>query len=160
LRKEHRRAAFASGNAQVDEQLAKNALQQQSKRLSTSKVLLDAAGAIVGYYTLATGQVDFSDLPFEQAKRLPKRSLPVAILARLGVAATAQGRGLGSILVAQALRDCHDAGTTFAFIAVIVDCVDVAAKRFYEQFDFAELPGHPMRLFLSAAKLEAMMTSA
>jgi hypothetical protein len=56
------------------------------------------------------------------------------------------------------LRDCHEAGDTFPFIAVILDCIDDQAKAFYQHFDFAELPGHPYRLFLSAAQLEAMMT--
>jgi len=40
---------------------------------------------------------------------------------------------------------------------VILDCVDDAAKAFYQRHDFRELPGHPYRLFLSAQQLEAMM---
>lgn len=63
-------------------------------------------------------------------------------------------------LLAQALRDCHDAGQTFAFVAVLLDCIDDKAKAFYQRFDFAELPGHPYRLFLTAAQLEAMMSGA
>ena len=70
------------------------------------------------------------------------------------------GVGAGRSLLAQALRDCYDAGRTFAFIAVILDCIDDAAKAFYRHFDFAELPGHPYRLFLTAARLEAMMTGS
>jgi GNAT superfamily N-acetyltransferase len=83
--------------------------------------------------------------------------LPVAILAWLGVRAESQGQGLGRLLLAQALRDCFDAGRTFAFVAVILDCVDDTAKAFYRRFDFQELPGHPYRLFLSTKRLEAMM---
>ena len=37
---------------------------------------------IVGYYTLATGQIDFGDLPAQVAKKLPRRILPAAILSR------------------------------------------------------------------------------
>jgi GNAT superfamily N-acetyltransferase len=121
--------------------------------------LLDADGAVSGYYTLATGQVDFSELPADIIRRLPRRHLPVAILAWLGVDRNYHGQGLGRLLLAQALRDCHDAGRTFAFIAVILDCVDEAAKSFYKRFDFREVPGHPFRLFLSAQQLEAMMQS-
>jgi GNAT superfamily N-acetyltransferase len=114
-------------------------------------------GAIAGYYTLATGQVDFGDLPLDLAKRLPRRLLPVAILAWLGVSRDRQVRGLGRLLLAQALSDCHEAGKTFAFIAVILDCVNDEAKAFYQKWDFLELPGHPYRLFLSAAQLDLMM---
>jgi GNAT superfamily N-acetyltransferase len=160
LGKSHPRRAFASGQLLVDDWLATKALQNQDKHLSVTKVLLDEAGTVAGYYTLATGQVDFGDLPAEVAKKLPRRTLPVAVLAWLGVAAERQGQGLGRTLLAQALRDCHDAGRTFAFIAVILDCIDDAAKAFYRHFDFAELPGHPYRLFLAAARLEAMMADS
>jgi GNAT superfamily N-acetyltransferase len=157
LRREHPRKKFASGQEQVDDWLATKALQNQDKHLSVTKVLLDEAGSIAGYYTLATTQIDFGDLPPDLARRLPKRLLPAAVLAWLGVGAERHGRGLGRMLLAQALRDCYDAGQTFAFVAVILDCIDDAAKAFYLHFDFAELIGHPYRLFLSADKLAAMM---
>lgn len=157
LGKKHRRKGFASGQIKVDDWIATKALQQQEKRLSSTKVLLDEGGALAGYYTLATGQVDFGDLPLELSRKLPHRALPVAVLAWLGVATSHQGRGLGSRLLAQALADCCAAGEAFPFVAVVLDCVDAAAKRFYASFDFAELPGHPLRLFLSARRLELMI---
>ena len=83
LRREHPRRQFQSGDHDVDDWLATKALQNQEKRLSVTKVLLDETGAIAGYYTLATGQVDFAELPAEATKRLPRRLLPVAVLAWL-----------------------------------------------------------------------------
>ena len=79
LVKAHPRKAFASGQADVDDWLKTKALQHQDKHLSVTKVLLDDAGAIAGYFTLATGRVDFGDLPADVAKKLPKRILPIAI---------------------------------------------------------------------------------
>jgi GNAT superfamily N-acetyltransferase len=157
LVREHPRRAFRCGEEKIDDWLATKALQHQDKHLSVSKVLLDTSGAIAGYYTLATGQVDFSELPADVAKGLPRRLLPVAVLAWLGVSTTHQGQGLGRLLLAQALRDCYEAGQTFAFVAVILDAINDAAKAFYQHWDFAELPGHPHRLFLSAKQLEALM---
>ena len=157
LRREHPRRKFRSGQSQVDDWLATKAFQHQEKHLSVTRVLLGDVGALAGYYTLATGQVDFSELPADIIRRLPRRQLPVAVLAWLGVDQGFQGRGLGGLLLAQALRDCYDAGRTFSFIAVILDCLDDAAKAFYQRFDFQELPGHPYRLFLSAGQLDAMM---
>ena len=134
---------------QVDDWLATKALQHQNKRLSVTKALCVETGAIAGYFTLATGQVDFGDLPVDLAKSLPRRHSPVAILAWLGVVAERQGQGLGRLLLAQALNDCHEASKTFAFIAVILDCVNDASKAFYQKWDFQELPGQPYRLFRS-----------
>jgi GNAT superfamily N-acetyltransferase len=134
-------------------------LQHQDKRLSATKVLIDQDRAVAGFYTLATGQVDFGDLHSDLAKKLPRRALPVAILAWLGVSVTLQGQRLGNLLLAQALRDCYEAGQTFAFVAVILDCVDDRARAFYQRWDFAQLPGNPYRLFLSSQTLTAMMAS-
>ena len=125
-----------------------------------TNVLLDAEGAIAGYYTLAAGQVDFGDLPVEVVRHLPRRMLPVSILAWLGINAPHQGKGLGRRLLAQALRDCYEAGKTIAFVAVVLDCVSDAAKAFYQQWEFEELPGRPYRPFLSAKRLETMMANA
>jgi GNAT superfamily N-acetyltransferase len=157
LRRGHPRRAFRCGEQQVEDWLASKALQNQEKHLSTTKVLLDDTGAIAGYYTLATGQVDFNDLPADVTKNLPRRFLPVAVLAWLGVSSDRQGQGLGRRLLASALRDCHEAGKTFAFIAVVLDCLNDAAKAFYRQWDFEEVPGHPHRLFLRTRQLDAMM---
>jgi GNAT superfamily N-acetyltransferase len=157
LRREHRRKQFRCGQVAVDDWLATKALQNQQKHLSSTKVLLNAADEIAGYYTLAMGQVDFGDLPAEICKRLPKRFLPVAVLAWLGVHDDFHGQGLGKLLLAQALADCYHAGQSFAFVAVLLDCIDETAKAFYQKWNFAELPGHPLKLFLSAAQLEAMM---
>jgi GNAT superfamily N-acetyltransferase len=157
LRRAHHRRAFRCGEQAVDDWLAMRALQHQEKRLSVTKVLLREEGEIAGYYTLATGQVDFGDLPAEVARPLPRRLLPVAVLAWLGVSTGQQRRGLGRLLLAQALRDCGEAGRTFAFVAVVLDCLSDGAKSFYEQWGFRELPGHPYRLFVSANELDAMM---
>lgn len=157
LDRRHPRKRFDCGEPAVNEWLKAKALQHQQKHLSTTNVLLDDSGAIAGFYTLATGQVDFGDLPSELAKGLPRRALPVAVLAWLGVSVGHQGQGLGDRLFAHALRDCHTAGRTFAFIAVILDCLNDRTKAFYQRWDFQELPGHPYRLYLSAAMLEALM---
>lgn len=157
LQKKHPRRQFDCGEGVVNHWLRTKALQHQEKRLSVTKVLVDGNGAIAGFYTLATGQVDFSDLPSDLACKLPRRALPVAIVAWLGVSQALQGQKLGRLLFAQALCDCHVAGQTFAFVAVILDCVDEQAKAFYQQWDFAEMPGNPFRLFLNSQTLTAMM---
>jgi GNAT superfamily N-acetyltransferase len=122
-----------------------------------TRVLLDPQSANVGYFTLATAQVDVGDLPGDVAKGLPNRALLVAVLAWLGVDRHHQGHGLGARLLAQALADCHAAARTFPFVAVVLDCIDEAAKAFYARWDFRELPGRPMRLLLTSHQLEALM---
>jgi len=157
LQRSHKRKSFSSGEEAVDSWLRQNAWQSQSKRLTSTKVLIDENDRLAGYYTLATAQVDFSDLPPEMVRKLPRQRLPVAVLTWLGVDHSAHRRGIGARLLATALRDCFEASQTFAFVAVILDCLNNEAKKFYERFDFQPLPGYPMRLFRPAGRLEAMM---
>jgi hypothetical protein len=73
LKRNHPRRRFSCGQPEVGQWLRTKAWRHQKKHLSVTKVLLDADDAIAGYYTLATGQVDFSDLPAHLAKRLANR---------------------------------------------------------------------------------------
>ena len=157
LGRQHSRGAFRCGEPRVNDWLATRALQHQEKNLSVTKVLLDAEREIAGYYTLATSQIDFGDLPPDVRKALPRRALPIAVLAWFGISENHQGKGLGTRLFANALRDCWQAGKTFAFVAIIFDCLSDSAKRFYQQWDFAELPGNPQRLYLTPRILDALM---
>jgi len=157
IHKSHPRKQFLSGLSSVDDWLHTKALQQFNKRLSTTRVLIDSGRQIAGYYTLASKQIDFSDLPGELTHPLPERPLPVALIAWLGIDQRYQGKGLGSRLLARALRECYVAGDTFPFIAVILDCLTEQAKAFYQRWQFEELPDYPMRLFLSYARLKAII---
>ena len=158
LDRNHRRGEFRSGESAVDDWLVTKAAQHQEKRLSVTHVLVDLRNRrVVGFYTLATGQVDFTALPGDITRRLPHRQLPVAVLAWFGVDRDYQARSLGRRLLAQALRDCYEAGKTFPFVAVVLDCLNDNAKNFYLRWGFTELPGKPNRLYLSGRRLEAMM---
>jgi ribosomal protein S18 acetylase RimI-like enzyme len=140
----------------VDEWLQTKALQHQEKHLSVTRVLVDEASVIAGYYSLASAQIDFGELPPQLTKKLPRRMLPVAVLAWLGVSMDRQRQGLGERLVAQALLDCHAAGQTFPFVGVILDCLNDRVKKFYGRWNFREFPGNPYRLILSAKDLSAI----
>jgi len=157
LQRNHPRRGFDCGQPEVNDWLRTKALQHQTKHLSVTRALVDPQGSVAGFYTLATGQVDFGDLPLEIGRHLPRRALPVAVLAWLGVSRVYQGQGFGHRLLAQALRDCYEAGQTFAFIAVILDSLNDATKAFYRRWDFTELPGNPYRMFVTAANLSEMM---
>jgi hypothetical protein len=139
--RQHPRKKFRSGQSQVDDWLATRTFQHRDKHLSITRVLLDGKRAIAGYYYLATGQVDFSELPAEVVRQLPRRQLPAAVLASLGVDRAFQGRRLGQRLLAQAPREGFDAGRTFAFIAVILDYLDdaIAAAEHLSGVDHSEI---------------------
>lgn len=160
LDESHDRRSFDCDVDQVNDWLRTKARQSQSKHLSATRVLLDDQNVIAGFYTLAYNHVRLNELPPDIARKLPEHLLPVAVLAWLGVDKRHRGRGLGDRLLAQALLDCHEAGKRIPFIAVVIDCLDAAAKAFFQRHDFREFPGQPMRLLLPKALLDALCAKA
>jgi hypothetical protein len=51
--------------------------------------------AVVGYYTLTVGQVTREEAPERLTKGLARHPVPIMLLARLAVAVSSQGQGVG-----------------------------------------------------------------
>jgi hypothetical protein len=72
----------------------------------------------------------------------------VALLGRLAVAQSHQGKGLAAILLADALQRIVQTCQVMAIYAVVVDALDERAAAFYRKFGFIPLPSQPLKLFL------------
>jgi len=70
----------------------------------------------------------------------------MVLLARLAVDVGRQGRGLGGLQLAEALRKAVAAGEVAAARLVVVDAVDPAARAFHEHHGFVAVPEFPLRL--------------
>jgi len=68
-------------------------------------------------------------------------------LARLAVDQSQQGKGVGAMLLAEALRKAVAAGEVAAARLIVVDAVDDNAAAFYERYGFVRAPEHPLRLY-------------
>lgn len=89
---------------------------------------------------------------FGQHRNLPRYPVPVALIGRLAVASEFQGKGLGSILLADACQKVAQASAVLAVAGIVVDAKDAEAERFYRHFGFEALPGNPARLLLPASE--------
>lgn len=149
LAPQHDRAAFSCGHESLDIFLKQFASQNQKSGISRTFVAIRPGERVVrGYYALAAGSVRFDDLTESQRKRLPRYPVPVAHLGRLAVDRSAQGQGLGSHLLIDAMARIHRADRDLAIHAVVVVAVDDSAKRFYLKFGFTELRDDPRHLFI------------
>jgi len=77
--------------------------------------------------------------------------ISVALIGCLALNQTFQGKGLGSILLADACRKVRLAMDTLVVAGIIVDAKDASAAAFYRHFGFVELPGKLNRLLFPAA---------
>jgi ribosomal protein S18 acetylase RimI-like enzyme len=155
LDQSHDRAAFSSGNDDLDCYFREQAGQDQKRRLSAVFVLFDVANDIVaGYYTLSACQIEPRALPNELAKRLPRRSLPATLIGRLATDLRYRGQGLDGMLLVNALTRAANASRGIGAMAVIVDAKDDQARGFYERYGFQRFADDPYRLFLPMADAE------
>jgi GNAT superfamily N-acetyltransferase len=145
----HDRTAFDCGHALLNDWLKLRASQYEKKDLARTYVAArPGQTAVLGYYALSTHRVRHEALPPEQAKGLPKIDVPVVLLGRLAVDRTVQGRGLGSLLLIDALRRAQHISEEVGIRAVEVDALDEAARRFYLKFGFVSLADDLNHLFL------------
>lgn len=150
LSADHDRSAFSCGQPSLDDFIKQYASQNQKTGVSRTFVALKPGDKVVrGFYSLAAGAVAFANLPGEQRKRLPRYPVPVAHLGRLAVDQSAQGQGLGSFLLIDALRRIQIAADSIGIHAIEVVAIDDSAKRFYLKYGFVELHDDPHHLYIS-----------
>jgi len=153
----HDRSRFASGVPELDEYLRRQAGQDARRRVAAPFVAVDAAGRVLGYYTLSAYGVKLGALPPALQNRLPRYPLvPATLLGRLAVDQDARGRGLGRLLLMDALHRSWRNSRQVASAGVMVDAIDDAARAFYLHHEFIALPGEPRRLFLAMGTVERL----
>lgn len=147
----HSRDGFDCGNEALNEYLRRNANQDQRKRFAVCYLLIEiATEKIVGYYTLSSGGVSLADLPRQRQKGLPRYpSVPIARIGRLAIATTAQGQGLGGVLLFDAIK--RASASSMGVYAVLVDAIDDQAVQFYQRHSFETFESNPQILFLPIA---------
>jgi ribosomal protein S18 acetylase RimI-like enzyme len=92
--------------------------------------------------------IDISELPDHRARRLPRHPVPAALIGRLAVDRAAQRKGLGRLLLADAVQRTVGVSEQLAIHAVVVDAKNEPAREFYRAYGFRSLADQPMRLFL------------
>lgn len=156
LRREHVLHAFDCGQPDLNAWLIKYALQNQSASSAQTYVGL-VNDSVVGYYSLAVGQVEYSDASERLRKGLARHPVPIMLLARLAVHKEWQGKGVGRALLRDAILRTVQASEIAGIRALVVHAKDDAAKRYYEQFDFVPSPTDPLHLFVLLKDLRRML---
>ena len=92
------------------------------------------------------------ELPPALAKRLPHYPVPAAVLGRLAVDRKHQGRGLGEMLLLDAVRRSIRASATIAIHAIIVDAKNDPALSVLQALRLWRLRQRATPLFSSLSK--------
>mgnify|MGYP000126198807 FL=1 len=145
----HDRQGFDCGRDELNTWLRQVARQHQDKGLSKTFVAtLEAEPAcICGYYALTLAELEGRNLPATWQKKLPRR-IPGVRLGRLAVDARHHGKGLGELLLMDALHRAQRIQVEAGGVGLFVDAIDAQAAGYYQRFGFQCAPDNPLLLFL------------
>ena len=147
LATDHQFDDFACNVDSLNDWLKKRAYQNQLSGASRTYVVLEDK-RVVGYYCLASGALELNDAPTQVRRNMPN-PIPVAILGRLAVDKSFQGKGLGVALLQDAVVRTAQAGGILGIRGLLVHALSIEAKAFYEHHGFVASPTQPMTLILS-----------
>ena len=147
---DHASMSFTCGIRRIDDYFAYGALIQK-ERLARLFIALDRATrrTALGFYALHNMDIEADVVPIPLGAKLRRNSQVGAVyIAMLAVASDHQGKGLGSLLLANALRRIKRLGDDSGIWAVVLDALNDRAEKFYERHGFVPLIPSQRRLFL------------
>lgn len=157
LEAKHGAAGFASGVEALDRWFREHAGLAERSGSARTFVAAGESGEVIGFYSLAVCGVVPAEAPARMRRGMPAQPLPAALLARLAVDRSWQGRGLGAALLRDALLRVVGIAEEIGLRAVLVDAKNEAAATFYEHFGFERFPPPSQRLFLLLKDLRKSM---
>lgn len=155
LSRHHNRTVFNCGIESLDRYLKQQANQDIKRRISRVFVVRPSRdiATVLGYYTLSTFSIDLSALPDKVTKKLPRHPIPAALIGRLAVDISMQGKGIGKMLLANAIKRTLAVSDDIAIYAMVVDAITEETESFYKHYGFSRLAHSGSRLFLPLKSL-------
>ena len=138
LRSSDDRARFKSDDPDLDRFFRLYAGQNQFRHHVGVTYVAVEEDEVLGYLTVAPGEIEIDELPDAVRKRLPRYPLPVLRLARLAVDARLRGRGLGEQLLRFGLGLALTMAEDYGCLGVAVDAKP-GAEPFYARYGFRAL---------------------
>jgi GNAT superfamily N-acetyltransferase len=152
---DHETGAFDSGVPILDDWLRRRARANQASGASRTYVVCENR-RVVAYYALASGGVDINAATARVRRNMPDL-VPIAVLGRLAIERTHQGRGLGRALVRDASRRVLQAADIIGIRGIIVHAISAEAEAFYLALGFEISPIQPMTLMATLSDLRAAL---
>lgn len=121
---------FDCGEPGLNRFLLRYALQNQQAD-SAQTYIACVESRVIGYYSLSVGAVTHDEASARVTKGLAKHPLPIMILARLAVDKRQQGRGIGRVLLKDALRRTAQAADIAGIRALVVHAKNDDARAWY-----------------------------
>jgi GNAT superfamily N-acetyltransferase len=152
----HVLTGFHSGEASLDAWLRDRARGAAGAGSARTYVVVDAEQQrVVGYHALTVASVKHGEATPRARKGMPHHAIPVVLLARLAVDETAQGQGIGSFLLRDAMTRTAAAAGRFGIRALLVHALHEEARAFYLRHGLEPSPTDDLHLMILIKDIRA-----
>lgn len=150
------RDGFHCGVASLDTWLVEHAPSADAAGSARTYVVLDEEwDRVIGYYALTVASLEQEEATNRASRGMPRHPIPAMLLARLAVDESAQGDGVGAVLLADAMQRTLLVAEETGIRLLLAHAVDEDAKGFYLNYGFEASPSDPMNLQLLIKDIRA-----
>lgn len=138
---------FTCGDGCVDGWVERHLGHALRYRSAAVWAVYDGSGRVLGFYTLSAHCFERASAPGRMRRNRPD-PVPAILLGMVGVREDCQGRGLGSALVADAIKRSATVAQYMGACALLVEPASPEARGFWERAGFSPL-GDSATMFLA-----------
>jgi GNAT superfamily N-acetyltransferase len=138
----HDVSRFSNGiHSSLDQWLRERARSSEGLSARTYVVCsVEEPDRVVGYFSISAAVEQRNALPSAKLRRGMPEQVPLLLIGRLAIDGEWRGLGLGSALLADALRRCVAASKIAGVRGVVAHAIVEAAVAFYERHGFIHSP--------------------
>ncbi|EEY89335.1 Acetyltransferase (GNAT) family protein [Prolinoborus fasciculus] len=154
LQDHHQKKSFNCGQDDLNKFIKQYASQHQKSGTSKTYVAIDDdTQQVRGFYYLSSTSIGFDRVDAVLIQQLPRYPLPCVVVGRFAVDQTAQGRGIGKVLLAHALKQVSKVAQIIGVNFVVIHAKDQKAMEFYQRFGFISLTSNPLTLIYPMSEI-------
>jgi GNAT superfamily N-acetyltransferase len=159
LDQEHQVEGFESGEGALDVWLARYARTATGVGSARTYVVSDAEqdGRVIGYHALAVASVKQEEVTERAAKGMGRHPVPAVLLARLAVDRSVQERGVGTLLMQDAMLRTVAVSKVVGVRLLLAHALGDAVRAFYLKFGFEQSPSDRKNLQIVLKDIQASL---
>jgi GNAT superfamily N-acetyltransferase len=158
----HQLNGFECGESSLDTWLVRHARAAAGAGSAKTYVVTDAEqdGRVVGYQAITGSSVERRAATDRVATGTGGYQIPAVLLARLAVDTTVQGKGIGALLLRDAMLRAVTVSDEVGIRLLLAHALNEPARAFYLKFGFEGSPTDAMNMQLITKDIKASLAAA
>lgn len=149
LSERHDLSDFRCGEEAIDTWVQQKCARYVAAGMCTAWVCPDEDGRVLGLFTLSTSSIRSTELSSNDRSGFAAMPHPAILLGQIALRDELRGRGLGTLLLLEALAQCVEAALTVGTRFIVLDALNDRLVKYYADFGFKSAKGDPRTMVMS-----------